>query len=238
MKVLFVGDTHMGPENILIASQAAIESDADMIIQVGDFGYTFDATEQGRTFLERVEQSTIPWYFIRGNHDSTEWILLNSQLDLLYGDEPEWVWENLKWIPDGCFMEIDGVTFAFQGGANSVDKWARTPHISWWPDESPVPLAAAGRTADVLVCHDIPDSLRGHLFTHLDPMSPKMEFESLKSRLTVEDYFQQVQPKIVIHGHYHIGYKCTTNETHIVGLSNDSRENSMWLFDTEYFRAS
>jgi len=206
--ILLVGDTHMDESSIWAANDLAKEEDVNCIIQVGDFGYTFDQTLLGRDFMYAVSAATVPWMFIRGNHDSTEWILRASGQDHLYGDVPIEVSSNLEWIPDGCFIDFDGVMFSFLGGAYSIDKDSRTPYISYWPDESPS-VVHTDRIADILISHDLPqDKFENRLFQHLLPTIPRHHIDgSIAARKIVQYWCEQIKPKMIIHGHYHIHYQ-------------------------------
>lgn len=235
-KILFVGDTHADEHSVVLANNLAFQQECDLIFQVGDFGYTFDRKPQDKRFMEAVEHAPVPWWFIRGNHDDTEWLKEASGMDCLYGEEIVEARPNMFWVPDLCRVEIDGVSFACLGGAFSIDKSLRTAWISYWPDENPSLAHGDIKQADVLVSHDTPDSLWSLVQPYcLSDLPIKLEMQSKQSRLIVEDYFQFVEPKIVVHGHYHAGYKAKKNGVAVVGLDCNGADGFAWIFDTEYF---
>jgi len=236
MRILFVGDTHMMPYAAQAANQMAADENVDRVIQVGDFGYTFDATSQGVEFLDVIAKASVPWMFIRGNHDSTSWLRRASGSKTLHGTEPIEVRDNLQWIPDGCVLTFDGMSFSFMGGAYSIDVNSRVPGVSYWEDECPSVLSPIFKT-DVMVSHDLPQSLfmwaySTRLCYDLPNISEKHEARSKESRMILEGWFEGTSPRLVVHGHYHVPY-ALHGDPNVVGLGANGDVGSMWVFDTE-----
>ena len=113
------------------------------------------------------KESSIPIYFIEGNHDDcTRWVKLT---------EVTRVWDdaNLFYVPRGTVMELDGRTIAFMGGAASIDKDIRLREQWHWDKQENISghevlrlfENAEGKTIDMLITHDVPTSV---CKTHFD----------------------------------------------------------------------
>lgn len=128
MRLFVIGDTHGNTRylcNYLIP--AAAEIDADVIVQLGDFGY-WEHAQSGVDFLDNVSQVAlrygIPLYWLHGNHDKHSLTLER------YGDRvtPGGFIEcrpNVEYIPQGHIWEWAGKRMRAFGGAYSVDKLYR-----------------------------------------------------------------------------------------------------------------
>ena len=126
--ILLLGDIH-GNAGILreAINKAEMVGDVTAIIQVGDFGLY---PENERYFQSVIEKSTIPVYFIEGNHDDYDRWLQYTTVSR--------VWDNLNlfYIPRGTVMQMDNQTLAFMGGASSINKkWILRDGGHWTPLE-------------------------------------------------------------------------------------------------------
>jgi len=204
MKIALIGDVHGGRSASVSAIYAAKEEGAERIIFLGDFGYDFSSTFVGE--LADASRDTgliIDW--IDGNHEDFDF-LESVGFDLS---------DRFKYHKRGSVEEIDGVRFMFLGGASSVDRQARTPHVSWWPQESltdtDIAQACKNGTVDVILSHDAP---------HLPPMmddatAPFPRIDLLISQLHRVKYgviYNNAHPSYVFHGHYHVLYEHTYDE--------------------------
>lgn len=227
-RILTAGDTHMMPQVALDINQKARESDAQAIIQVGDFGYKYDNVEQGRQFLENCSQSDVPWIFIRGNHDDTNWLKQFNNGELV-GTEPIEVYPNVWWCPDGTLLEFENKKMLMVGGAVSVDAESRQAGIEHWDDEgiSYSLLYQDIPEADILVSHDVPSEAAHNVVTGTE----KADQLSDGNRKTLQVIFEESGAKIVVHGHYHHGYENTHGETMFVGLGHENSETATRIMD-------
>ena len=130
--ILVSGDLHGDPQHTLYIFQAALNNDADAIIQVGDFGY-WEHVQGGDAFLDLCSdlatQNDLPLYWIDGNHENHTW------LRRLYGPggsrhkpTPEGFWEirpGVYYVPRGTRWVWSDRHLMGLGGAYSVDKFYR-----------------------------------------------------------------------------------------------------------------
>lgn len=241
MRFLAVGDTHANSKWFQRVCEIAHENGIHQILQLGDFGY-WPHKSFGQRFLISVEKSlklydlTLLW--IDGNHENHDWLQ-----QLKRGDDGfarvfvphRAATERVLHAPRGTRWEWDGVTFLALGGAYSIDKNGRTPHESWWSQEliteAEIHRAMEGGKVDVLVSHDAPLGVE-NLFGGKD-LFP----ESASNRLAVRAVMDHVQPKLVVHGHYHVRNSTRLLGARVEGYSWDGddvrEENSIGIFDTD-----
>lgn len=125
-KVYFLGDIH-GNFSFLTSHLKKGQFNDAHIIQVGDFGVGFNRGEESRqlTILNEVcEAGNIKLYVIRGNHDDPSYFTgLFTQ------------YNNILFIKDNTFLQLNGLTYFFSGGAISIDRCIRKVGINYWANE-------------------------------------------------------------------------------------------------------
>lgn len=138
--IYLTGDTHI-PINIeKLNEKKFIEqknlTKNDYVIVLGDFGGTWDKSQQRLQWLEWLKQRNFTTLFVDGNHENFD--LLN-----LYSIE-EWNGGKVHFINDSIIHLMRGQVFIIDnrkiftfGGAESIDKARRLSGISWWPEELP-----------------------------------------------------------------------------------------------------
>lgn len=205
MKVLLVGDLHRNVQAVERANEKALDNGCDLIFGLGDFGYNYTGP-----FMDRIMDAQTPWAFIRGNHDDTNWIREAADVDSMAEGEPTEVAPNLTWVPDGAMLDWDGVKVLCVGGAFSIDKAHRVPHVSWWPDELTSRAAEdrairAGK-ADILLAHDVPYFEDSRLEKAIRPVGYKVDEASKHNRMRLREIHNSAQPDLTVHGHFHTHY--------------------------------
>jgi predicted phosphodiesterase len=203
-RIAIVGDLHMNARWTRKAIKHAIECMADVVIQVGDFGYTFD-----RRFLDAVDGMGMPVLFVDGNHEDHDWLAQQPVTDNGLRQLGRFVWH----IPRGFRWEWDGVRFLACGGAYSVDRQWRILGDSWWPGEettdADVDRCIEGGQADILISHDAPS---GFVIPTIDdrttpaPFPPFALAEAGRHRQQLRRVVDAVRPWAIWHGHYHHAY--------------------------------
>ncbi len=135
--------------------------DADLILQVGDFGYWPRAEHRaGVEYLTLVDDALasagLELWFVPGNHE--DWPELAR---LPVGDDGRRaVGARIFELPVGYSWTWGSTRWLAVGGAPSVDKHFRTEGVDWFSEEEVTERQAAaiidaGR-ADVVVAHDAP----------------------------------------------------------------------------------
>lgn len=216
MKVAILGDIHGGTHYLDWALEHAVSAGAEMMIQVGDFGFNYNDT-----FLHNLDNVTkkhqILLYAIRGNHDDFSWFTQRVQLG-----------RYVTLIPDGTIMTIGKKRVAFLGGAVSIDRNHREENVSWWKEERVNPHIVNAWLydevkADVLISHDspvLPDNLPGFV------LPPDIKRDCEEDRHLVRVAVETLEPDVVYHGHYHVRYQkefyqADAKKTLIEGLNCD-----------------
>ena len=132
--IYITGDTHgdIDYKKLLLLKNENVSYD-DYLIICGDAGICWsDKTFNYHLDLYNKIKCTI--IFIDGNHENFD--MLNSFPVVSFKKaKMHQINDHIFHVQRGEIMEIDGITFLCIGGAESIDKYLRTPFISWWPDE-------------------------------------------------------------------------------------------------------
>lgn len=199
-KIYIIGDLHgfLGS-----CHQASQTMNNGLIICVGDFGAGFIRESAIDKFDELLGERGNKLYSIRGNHD------LPSYFD---GSNDR---ENIKFLPDYTYKEINGQKFAFIGGAVSIDRYYRTAGVDWWEDEV-VNLDGQLELSDVLISHTAPSfcdpidtdaNLWNAIarFSNSAPYHLKQDlFNDLRQeRIKMDKIVKGINPKYLFYGHFH-----------------------------------
>lgn len=241
---VFLGDTHMNaPWTEGAIRHAADDLGTTSIVQLGDFGFTFDME-----FCRRIQDVLLATgsalYFVRGNHDSTEVLRgLDKDGSLAVGDDPFEAPRPLLdrkdcrifYLPDAMRFRIGDEAALVMGGAGSIDRHMRTPGQEWWDDERVEARSALAATlagpADILLSHDVPAGVGfplnprfGHYFETRDP---GVLAWCDQSAMRLDSVVASVQPRLIVHGHHHRRLDLVryghVRDALSVGLSRDER---------------
>lgn len=238
-RILLVGDLHM---NTLAAFQAidhARALQADLILQLGDFGFwPRGADNAGQKFLRKVDArlaaAGLMMWFVPGNHE--DWHALAKRpvgVDGLRVISPQ-----IREIPIGHRWTWGATRWLAVGGAPSVDKPLRVEGVSWFPEEEVTEAQAAAiidaGLADVVVAHDAPMGvplLARKYEQHLPPWNRTRWWPV--SAMVAADAHQErmgsilhgVRPGFWFHGHHHVrhssGLDAPHGEVRVEGLALD-----------------
>lgn len=236
-RILLVGDLHM---NTLAAHQVIDHAQAlaaDLILQLGDFGFWPHATA-GQRYLNEVESKLstfgIDLWFIPGNHE--DW---TSLAERPIGDDGlRIITEHTREIPVGHRWTWGSTRWIGIGGAPSVDKHLRTEGVDWFPEEEvterQVAAIVAAGPADIVVAHDAPmgtDFLGRRYQQHLDPwernswwpVSAQLRADAHQER--VRRVLDGVEATRWFHGHHHVRYSSSITtargDVQVEGLALD-----------------
>ena len=141
MKMIFLtGDTHGGIDVSKLSFKNWKESKNltknDFLIILGDFGFLWnnipDRTEE--YWLKWLTEKPYTTLFLAGNHENY-FRLNNLEQRTMFGGTVGKVTDSVFHLKTGEIYTINGQKLLTIGGAASIDKNQRTPHISWWPEE-------------------------------------------------------------------------------------------------------
>ncbi len=210
-----VGDVHANTrwtvkavEDISAHLRALGEPLPHFILQAGDFGFWSD--KSGMNFLQQVNLvlaakgaviAAVP-----GNHENYEAIASWTRFET---DTPPGC-PNIYILPRGRRWTWHDRTWLALGGAVSVDKAVRKPHVDWFPQEM-ITYREAAETcregpADIMLTHDCPT---GVPLKYMDPVPAFWAEEDLnrseKHRDLLRSVVNEIKPGYLIHGYYHQG---------------------------------
>lgn len=221
MKILFLGDTHA---NIKLVNKALITSKSkrvDLIIQVGDFGYFPNLYP---SFLEKIN-STIPFYFIDGNHED-HYALQQYQKE----NAPVEIQDNLFYCPRGIAVKINNLNFMFLGGATSVDKTRRTIGVDYFQEENITQGQLMKFNSNYhSICNGRIDILVTHESPYLPPSMKPFDDVEDHNRNIVKAIYEEYKPSLLVHGHHHKRYNSVNPYGVIYGLGADFSDNTLIL---------
>ena len=234
-RVLVVGDLH---GNVMAARRAFVTAKrvkADVIFQVGDFGFWPHA--DGGAFLlacsEYSEMVDIPLYWIDGNHENHE--MLTAVVKVYGFAHPIEIYPGVHYVPRGCRMIWGRRTILGLGGAYSIDKeWRlKEDRDRRFMITNSGDYALGNHTAlqqkildtehwswwpgeeitDEQVMRIIREGgLVDVMFTHDKPISSHPDWdrknlpECTPNQRRIQDVMNKIAPRLLIHGHLHYRY--------------------------------
>lgn len=249
VKILLAGDTHADINHLRFLCRKAVEHEVDLIIQVGDFGFGFPGAYDWNDVDDVLDEYDLDLWWLDGNHDRHD--LLAARTGWAFAFR---LGRHLAYLPRGHRFELDGCRFMAFGGAVSVDQDYRVIGRDWWPEEEVTleQIEAALRVpgdVDVLLTHDSPVTTPEiETVAARWPVPDRLERSSANQRKLLNRLLT-LNPGLVVHGHWHIGYAHMhhidmsdrlpdntygTNSVWIVGLAhNGDPDESYTIIDTE-----
>lgn len=217
-RVFLVGDIHGELERLTnFIDRFELDKEKDnTIIVLGDMGlYWRKDKRDADAFLKFYESYHYKThiFFIDGNHENFD---LLDNLPYKEGTNFKKCSDYIHYIPRGTVFQLyignELKTFLACGGADSIDKFRRTPHLSWWKQEQIT-------KEDIDLC--IKNAETRHIDYVLTHCCPRSIFEENKVYLitlggvdqssvdhTSEDRLEELKQKIDFDkwyfGHYHI----------------------------------
>lgn len=204
------GNWHWASKVISRIPQLLAGEQRPLVLQLGDFGIWPGAA--GRAFLGRtsraLREADAQLWFVDGNHEDHDQLdreLRCRPKDPPWRDRPVQLEPRIWWLPRGHRWTWHGRRWLALGGATSVDRKARAPGRSWWPQEEITLQQAREVTdaghADVMVTHDCPAGVP----LQLPPPPGWWDIDRAnRHRDLLRDVVDVVQPGWLMHGHYHL----------------------------------
>lgn len=232
-RVAIAGDWHADADYAVATIAHARRRNADVIIQLGDFGYRFDPA-----YLDRLDRAlrrrNLILGFVDGNHEDFDRLLSFP----LTPDGLRPLRERIVHLPRGFRWRWGSVSCLALGGARSLDEFLRVPGVSWWPqeeiDDDEAAAVVAGGLTDAMFCHDCPAGVDVPGTARARFGFPAEAVEASEAhRRRLRAIVDRVQPHRLWHGHFHQRYHTVTDgpgyRTVIDGLgrNGDPVDNNM-----------
>jgi hypothetical protein len=232
-RVAIAGDWHADSDYGVAAIEHAAKRDATVLVHLGDFGYNF--TDRYLDALDAaLRRHAMVLGFVDGNHENFDRLLAVP----VAPDGLRYLRERVAHLPRGLRWRWGQTRCLAVGGAYSIDRFLRTPHKSWWPQETmtePQALAiVAGGPADVMFCHDCPSGVEvpGAAFDRFYCPADELR-HSEQHRVLLRMIVDAVRPARLWHGHFHHRYRtllegegyCTVVDG--LGKNGDPIDNNM-----------
>lgn len=196
----FIGDIH-GEFDFLKEKLENYFSKPDEnlnFIQVGDFGIGFQNPDKELKKLINLNQFLkdlrANMFVIRGNHDDPSYWNGN------------FIFSNLKLIPDYTYLNLNDYKFLLVGGAISLDRIDRINGVSWWENEGLQSPKKNIEEVDVLVMHTNPRNI-GHIYGNIKSFTKNDSYlsDDLKTENNIGyDVLQKCNPSRFYCGHHHM----------------------------------
>lgn len=251
-RVLFAGDWHGNSSWAAQVVKSAAENGISLILHAGDFGVW--PGKHGKRFLSRLddicEEHGVDIAVTLGNHE--DW----GRLDTLWNNPKRSDEEGLlpldlgtrhiRILPRVYRFRLGSLDFLSMGGAGSVDLDVRTEGRDWWPtemiSEESVQQAIIGGPADVMICHETPDFPyaipKVALLLQSNPLgfSQRGLSHSAKSRRRLTRAFEEVRPRVLVHGHMHVKDSKVHvwpdgHSSNVIGLSEEYTSGNVLAMD-------
>lgn len=238
MRLGVAGDWHGNGTWALRCVRALADAGVHEVFHLGDFGIW--PGSRGRDYLldisRALESHAMTLFVTPGNHEDYDQIEELPSMDLGHDiGNVQWITDRVAVLPRGHRWERNGWSFVSLGGAPSIDRWIRRAGLDWWEaeaitDEDVARVVANGK-ADVMFAHDAPDSPYGTAAVASIlgnnplgwPARALRYADEGRHRMTAA--FQGVQPRVFMHGHYHVKDEIRINEfghtTRVVALDCD-----------------
>lgn len=236
-RVAVAGDWHADTDYAVGAIARAGARAADVIVQLGDFGYTFRPAYLDSLDAALAEEGLVLG-FVDGNHEDFDWLLQQPIAD----DGLRYLRERIVHLPRGLRWQWGQLRCLAVGGSCSLDKILRTPHTSWWPQEAlsadEVGAITAAGGAEVMFCHDCPAGIAVPGSARREAGVPPDELRATaENRDRIRMIVDAVRPIRLWHGHFHQRYQSLLDagdyRTVIDGLgrNSDPIDNNMVVVD-------
>lgn len=188
MSITVIGDAHGYYDRYVKMARKR-----DYTVQIGDLGFKYGCLENLDPERHKV---------IGGNHDN-------------YPSLVEWP----HYLGDYGMASLGGVDFFFYRGAYSIDRQYRTIGVDWWEEEQLkvedfMKAREVYREAkpDIVLTHDCPEIIA------LTLLSPGAQIYQNTTGWALQELFQIHQPKMWIHGHWHLSRRTLREGTEFICL--------------------
>lgn len=250
-----LGDTHGDTGWTLDVLDRFAEAGITHVLQLGDFGIWPNHESFLRKVNNRLVRNSQVLAVTLGNHENYARIAKAVPSE----EAPGWMilqgYRSILIAPRVHHFTWAGREILSVGGGNSIDRYGRTPGVTWWAEEQitmgDVYRAAEADEASLMLTHDCPDGVP--LFGgHKAGSDARFLFGDAgvayaqESRRALRAITDVVQPELLLHGHYHFYADHTltleagdsTYAMRTVGLARDGMKKSCALLDLDTLELS
>lgn len=236
-KIGVIGDIHKKTSPMMTALDIFNRLGIKHVVQVGDFAMYENPKGLGMV-SNRAQKYGMEVFFIPGNHE-------NFTMLMEIEENPHLLPHNVHYLPRGEEMVIGDKTAMAIGGAVSVNKKFLKEGVDWFPEEEisfmEMFQIMESSPVDILISHDCPSQIT----LPVECFSPharkkfghEILLEAMEHRSRLGNITNVLQPKVVIHGHYHHHYQAQGvhdgGEFTSYGLNKEMDEGSMAIFDSQ-----
>jgi len=175
------------------------------LITYRDWGYNQKQIEYGSTFRDekkiKVGDTNAKIYWAPGNHE--HWWILEKELGR-HGKAPIEMNPNLYYCPIGSIININGSNILFIGGADSIDKNARTIGLDWFPEEvlnhadfEFILKSIGDKKIDIVISHTCPNAFP------MSDLTGRYDKKDDPTRGILNEVLRIYRPKKWRFGHWH-----------------------------------
>lgn len=140
MRIFLTGDTHGGIDIHKLYefnTEYPNLTKKDLVIILGDFGVIWDELDESTySLIDQYEQFNFSTAFVLGNHEGYD-LLETFPREEWNGGMVRRISDSIVQLENSEIYSINEKDFFVMGGAESIDKKLRKPHVSWWPQEIP-----------------------------------------------------------------------------------------------------
>jgi len=208
MSIYITGDIH-GTHDIQKLTTALFTEQKDLtkknyVIILGDFGLTWDESEDRKYWLKWLDDKNFTTLFLDGNHENFDSLYKYPVVDFL-GGKTHQIRPSIYHLMRGEIFTIEGLKFFTFGGGISIDKMYRVEGVSWWPQEIPnyaeiengyQNLEKNDWIVDYVLTHAAPSRLSLMLHSHHN--------ESDEVTRILDQFEEKIICKKWFFGHHHI----------------------------------
>lgn len=228
------GDLEFARRSMAAAGVMGTAEQPVYIIHVGDLTLGNHSIEELNRIL--TEEFHAILLLSDGNHDDHIWLANLSRDRKGLGE----ITSNVHHVPRGTILPIARMNVAFMGGTSSVNRANLIPGYDWWSQEVITQAdldklrtqVAINDEVDVLITHDAPygGKLIEKCATAWAHAWPEADVAlSTEQRKLIAEAITIAQPKILVHGHWHMHYAETREDgTRVIGLADNN--NSEFMF--------
>ncbi len=214
-RIFVCGDTHGLPQDTKklngknFPEQKELTKD-DVLIQLGDFGwvwYEIGVNKEQEYWLDWLAEKNYTLAVVLGNHENYDIIegfplieKWGNKLNILKRKKGE-----IYFFRRGAVYLINGRKILTIGGAESIDRFSRTAHISWWEQEV-LSLEETNGCLDEVAEHD---AKFDYVLTHTCPAKyvEKFTYEEVKISCYVAKFLDHIDDMVSCKkwhfGHFH-----------------------------------